>query len=515
MVHLFLSQTTCDDDNGDIDINAGAASGMASLLEELGSLLWQVIVANGRAESRLWLCSTIASINSIGPREQWVLFRKLLESSSHRRRIAAQVLQLVFEKKPREAGKLLAKKCYMLEKFFSGNPGRILQWFGNFATSGKYEHQKGARAISQYAFINRDVCWEELEWKGKHGQSPAMVATKPHYFLDLDVLRTVENFLENVPDFWVSNELAETLKDGEIFRIDMKFFTDQFTHLMYEENAADVWAFIDEFLNDEQFSNLCNLLLILLNENELSEFMIHIHKVCSNLHSKVSWQTEKFQEPFSPSFWLEILLLTSPQKLAIDELLLSNAVINHGRQLLRLVQSDEHIEEKDKINEILSKVNRIRDEAQHWSLMKECTKINRLAAMKLLGLESWVVHSHLALQCKSSDSWESFFLANGIGFRKSATFSLVGRDGSSHNGGSRTGDSSSARVPRNIKKRHRKKRKKYPADYDHSSSDELTEITSSTRWEGLGSDGCWLISTDTYSSPWSSVCISLSLILFL
>ncbi|KAF3789956.1 hypothetical protein EJ110_NYTH05522 [Nymphaea thermarum] len=137
-----------------------------------------------------------------------------------------------------------------------------------------------------------------------------MVAMKPHYFLDLDVLRTVENFLENVPDFW------ETLKDGEIFRIDMKFFTDQFTHLMYEDNAADVWAFIDGFLNDEQFSNLCNLLLILLKE----------------------------KGPFSSSFWLEILLLTSSHKLAIDELLLSNAVINHGRQLLCLVQIDEHIE---------------------------------------------------------------------------------------------------------------------------------------------------------------------------
>ncbi|CAN6448851.1 unnamed protein product [Victoria cruziana] len=503
MVRLFLSQGTYDDGDADVDIDGGGANEMVSLLEELASLLWQVIVANGRAESRLWLCNTLGSINSVRPREQWVLFRKLLESSSRRRRIAAQVLQLVFEKKPWDAGKVLAKKCYMLEKFFSGNPGRILQWFGNFATSGKYEHQKGARAISQYAFINRDICWEELEWKGKHGQSPAMVATKPHYFLDLDVLGTVENFLENVPDFWVSKELAESLKDGEIFRMDMTFFTDQFTYLMYEENAADVWVLIDEFLNDEQFLNLCKHLLILLDENELSDFIIHMGKVCSHLRSEVAWQTEKFREAYSPTFWLEILLSTGPHKLEIDELLLSNAVINHGRQLLRLVQSDEYIEEKDKISEILSKINRVQSEAKHWSMMKECLIINRSAAVKLLGLESWVVHIHLAMECKTSALWESFFTENEIGFQ-SATYSLVGPDGSSCNGGSRVGDSSSVRVPRNIKKRYRRKRR-HRSDYGHSSSDELTEPSSSTRWEGFGSDGCWLISTDNFSSAWSSV----------
>lgn len=121
MVRLFLSQGTYDDGDADVDIDGGGANEMVSLLEELASLLWQVIVANGRAESRLWLCNTLGSINSVRPREQWVLFRKLLESSSRRRRIAAQILQLVFEKKPWDAGKVLAKKCYMLEKFFSGN----------------------------------------------------------------------------------------------------------------------------------------------------------------------------------------------------------------------------------------------------------------------------------------------------------------------------------------------------------------------------------------------------------
>ena len=44
-----------------------------------------------------------------------------------------------------------------------------------------------------------------------------MVATKPHYFLDLDIQRTVENFLDNVPEFWSFEEFAESVKDDDIF----------------------------------------------------------------------------------------------------------------------------------------------------------------------------------------------------------------------------------------------------------------------------------------------------------
>jgi hypothetical protein len=87
-----------------------------------------------------------------------------------------------------------------------------MQWFDHFAFTVESSHKRGARALSQYAFVNRDICWEELEWKGKHGQFPAVVATKPHYFRDLDVLRTVQNFLEYVPDFWSSDEFANSVK---------------------------------------------------------------------------------------------------------------------------------------------------------------------------------------------------------------------------------------------------------------------------------------------------------------
>lgn len=112
--------------------------------------------------------------------------------------------------------KVLILACYINN---ARHPMRILQWFSTFSIAGDSAHGKGAKALAQFAFVNRDICWEELEWNGKHGQSPAVVATKPHYFLDLDVERTVENFLENVPEFWSSEEFAESLKDGEILSV--------------------------------------------------------------------------------------------------------------------------------------------------------------------------------------------------------------------------------------------------------------------------------------------------------
>ncbi|KAL5172167.1 hypothetical protein HKD37_16G044973 [Glycine soja] len=129
---------------------------------------------------------------------------------------------------------------------------------------------KGFRALSQFAFKNTDICWEELEWKGKHGQSLAMVATKPHYFLDLDIQRTVENFLDNVPEFWSFEEFAESVKDDDIFFIDRSFFVHYFIALMHKQEFRDVWDVVNEFLMQQPFSSLCRRLLITLEDQDFA-----------------------------------------------------------------------------------------------------------------------------------------------------------------------------------------------------------------------------------------------------
>lgn len=97
-----------------------------------------------------------------------------------------------------------------------------------------------------------------------------MVATKPHYFLDLDIQRTVENFLDNVPEFWSFEEFAESVKDDDIFFIDRSFFVHYFIALMHKQEFRDVWDVVNEFLMQQAFSSLCGRLLITLEDQDFA-----------------------------------------------------------------------------------------------------------------------------------------------------------------------------------------------------------------------------------------------------
>ncbi|XP_026660061.2 LOW QUALITY PROTEIN: uncharacterized protein LOC103706052 [Phoenix dactylifera] len=490
MVQLFLQKLALDE-GGD----KTAVKERLSLLQKLESIIWSVLTSEGRYEARLWLCNTISCIHTITPQDQHDLFMDLLRSSLSKHDVAAQLLQMIFEKRPEKAGHVIAKKCYMLEKFFEGNPRHVLQWFDNFAGASESGHTKGARAISQFAFVNRDICWEELEWKGKHGQSPAVVATKPHYFQDLDVLQTVENFLEYVPDFWSSDELVESVKDGEILQIDKKYFVDQFVQMMYRENCEDIWAVIEEFLMEEQFSYLSQHLLIQLDECMLLTFLKSLSKyVCQNMQCK---------DFAYPSCWLENLLSACDSNISLDEILLLNAVIVRGRQLLRLMGDEEHGDERGKMEELLQAASAFSD-ADHWALMKECIQMKQLAAVKWIGLQSWVLYYCLSKECKTPQAWELLFIRNGITFRKADDYSLLRSGEFSEGFDSDGGDMDSSRGGHKKRRRERKKRKKYGKD--ESILDELVEFEPSNGWLGLHLGGRrWLLSTDGFSCVWNMV----------
>ncbi|KAK9164499.1 hypothetical protein Syun_005401 [Stephania yunnanensis] len=405
MFDLFLP-----DQNWSGDGDTEAVKRRISLLSKLENVIWSLLTSEGRSESRLWLCNTISSLSSITANVQCELFMNLLRSKPRNLSLAAHVLQMIFEKRPRIAGLIIAKKSYILEEFFKGNSRRILQWFDNFSDVGS-EHGKGARALSQFAFINRDICWEELEWRGKHGQSPAVVAIKPHYFLDLDVLQTMQNFLENVPEFWSSDEFAESLRDGEIIQIDRKFFVDYFVDLMFED-SSEVWEMVKDFLKEESFSFLCRHLLINLKEQDLKVFLDSLRKFLARERPKCFEQ---------PSSWLELLLLHNVSS-SIEELLLLNAVINQGRQLLRIVHDEEHKKHKKKIQEL---VVVMASDTADASVMKESVKMDKADAVKWLGLQSWVLQYRLLEECQTPESWEDFFMRNGISFRSSSRYDLL------------------------------------------------------------------------------------------
>ena len=391
----------------------------------------------------------------------------------------------------------------MLNK--AGNSRRILLWFSNFAAGGGLDHRKGAKALSQFAFVNRDICWEELEWKGKHGQSPAMVATKPHYFLDLDVQLTVENFLENVPEFWSSNEFTESVKDGEILFIDREFFLQYFVDLMYKEDSTDVWEVINKFLIEESFSSLCHRLLIILEEKDLNNFLVLLGKL---LNPKL--EPKNFS---NSSYLFEVILSKCSDCGSIDQMLLLNAVINQGRQLLRLLRDEEGQEEHAKIKDIVSQICAIPSNANSLvPIFMECFKTKTVKAIKWLGLQSWVLYYRLSEDCQTPESWESLFKDNDIGFRTSNKYELLHHDDLSEKSGSDLDHKASVRVKH--RKKGKRKRRKKNFSHDDTYGIELPDFDTTNRVLGLQANaGCWLLCIDGYSVSWSSVSSSLTSII--
>lgn len=388
----------------------------------------------------------------------------------------------------------------------AGNSQRILEWFGNFASAAGSEHRKGAKALTQFAFVNRDICWDELEWKGRHGQSPAIVATKPHYFFDLDVVRTVENFLENVPEFWSSDELADSVEFGDILAVDTKFFVDCFVRMMYEDNFEDVWTAISEFLMEEQFSYLCGRILILLDECELHNFLISLRKViCSSLPGSYDLDI---------SFWLEILLLESNGCPSIDELLVTNSAIRHGRQLIRLLDDEEHEDIKENIGKLTLNNDHAQTDVSISAFMKDCLNMNKAAAIKWFSLQSWFFHYYLFKKCRTVEQWESLLHENGVHFRKSKNFFSANHGGLSEVTDHDLDEDDLHRSGKKSKSRKRK-RKKYP-NRDLSTDAVLLEMDASSGGQNLKAGGIsWFLSTDGFSCSRDSVCFYSIEILFL
>lgn len=379
----------------------------------------------------------------------------------------------------------------------AGNPKRVLEWFVHYSSGSALELGKGTKALSQFAFKNRDICWEELEWKGKHGQSPAVVATKPHYFLDLDIQQTVENFLENVPEFWSSDEFAESVKDGDIFFIDRQFFVQYFIDLMYKEDARDVWEVIDEFLTEQPFSSLCHHLLITLEEQDLFNFLKLLRRF---LHPKME------SKPFNGvSSLFEIVLVKSEAPGSIDQILLLNAIFTQGRHLLRLLRDEDAQNLQERIKEIVSRISAIPGNSNSLIPFFKNVGMSTSEVIKYLGLQCWVLYYRMSQECHTPESWESVFLSNHIGFRSSNKYALLDDDGLSvehlH-----SNDCTASIVDKSRKKQKARKKRRRNRDLDEDYDDVLLNFGStSEKLDLLPNSGSWLLSTDGYLATWTNV----------
>lgn len=155
-------------------------------------------------------------------------------------------------------------------------------WFSHFSMDGMSSFKYGAKALAHYVLMHRDVVsfearhgpghgpwavlgyeeggalllhalrvmkageglvpqprvcsctgcpgrllqvWQLLVWEGKHAQAPVSVATKTHYFCELDVVRSVRAFLRHCPDFWRSDLFLDALvAQGELLQLEPAWF---------------------------------------------------------------------------------------------------------------------------------------------------------------------------------------------------------------------------------------------------------------------------------------------------
>lgn len=452
-------------------------------LAAIESLIWRALASQGRFEACLWLCASIGSLQ-VPPHLHSSLFLDLIKRSPHKRKdgfssqhqddsldqaLSRQFLRLACENQPRRVMSLFAKDSKLIRSFFSGHPKRILAWFENFSTEHKKGYELGAQALAHFAFIHRDKCWKELEWRGPHGQAPATVASKPFYFLDLDVLRTVENFLHNVLEFWSSDELWGSLKEGEILSIDMEFFIDKLFHRMSDQ-SSDVWHMLENFLTEETFSDLCQRLLSFLDDkgllaflNNLSVALLNSRRVSASEGSK-HVKRRGSQLACGVSKWLEDVLISGAKCPSLVCAMICEACVGHARQLLRIFKDEENAQEFNSLKCLLleSDGTEALNGRKHWAIRKEGLKSNRWEMVKWLALEAWSMYFLLTEKYTSPALLEALLSANSIEFRHCSQDLLDKEQGRSK-----------SKTDENARKDRKRKKKKKGTRFDESDREQL------------------------------------------
>ncbi|KAG0630537.1 hypothetical protein M758_1G186000 [Ceratodon purpureus] len=467
-------------------------------LDGVAAVLERVVLG---AEARMWLVTTVAALE-VPSQVQVDCFFDLLQNSmrdsakrggeSGHGALELQLTRMICENSPRLAAKLIAKDSSLFKRLFSGHPKRILMWFDKFAGVGQSEHQQGARALANFAFRNRDLCWHLLEWEGKHSQAPSTVAAKPHYFLELDVVNTVLNFLEDEPEFWRSEEFRDSLEDGEFLSIDISFFAEYLVKKLASDidSALDTWKVLKDYLRDESFSVLCHQLLHVASDEKLVRFINDLSSDLSHGYKKdrKNIKTNSYRKAMS---WMEVLVYAGIQWKSLMQPMFCNACIKYGRNLLRILEEEEHEEDANSLRELMN-IRSEDEKKEHWALREKCLRMDKTAACRYAALEAWVLFYQLSSESAGADSYESLLDECGIQYRhhSSAVEKADGRERKRNK----------KRSKRSRKRKHRRRDSSDEEDSDDAPWSDI-ELSSSDRLSK--EEQGWRLSIDNYSLTWT------------
>jgi len=114
----------------------------------------------------------------------------------------------------------------LLRDFFKRSDAAIRGWFSHFSMGGISEFRHGALALANWTLTHRDTAWQHLVWSGRHSQAPVAVASKTHYFCELDIVASVRALIRHAPEFWSSQELLKAVRGAgatDFLAIDMEY----------------------------------------------------------------------------------------------------------------------------------------------------------------------------------------------------------------------------------------------------------------------------------------------------
>lgn len=271
-------------------------------------------------------------------------------------------------------------------------------WFKHFAGPGGREHKYGAKALSQFFFANRNEYWHELVWSGKHPQSPVSVAAKSHYFCELDVERTVERLIDRVDQFWDSEELWDSLENGDIVALNPIFFAEEIEKKMKgrqsrEEEAAS-WDLLEDFLESLSFPTLCNRVLHAVPDSDLLIFANRLSSFLGNGKNS-KWSSRdidvlNFKKCLEPSN----ALLQGISWKSFDNLLLCCSCMFYGHRIIKILEEEDNADEFEEISRILKDDNvvfSLESKEGGWRFKSSVLQKAKEDVVLLIALDSWVV----------------------------------------------------------------------------------------------------------------------------
>ena len=358
--------------------------------------------------------------------------------------------------------------------FFAGGDDeegrrRAKAWFGGFRRDGR--HERGARALCRFALARRDAAWRWVVWGGKHAQAPAVVAQKPHYFCEVDVGETVRNFARELPQFWASDELWETLETGEVVSIDREFFASLLYRRLRDEvqrgggggdgsapghdasgerggrsgeGRGAVSRLTTRYVKEEDFSLLCRRVLPRVAEDDVCGFTRGLlprgvevfHTAAESRAAREGSPARPGGEPSDAKTAAAAAAFAGVTWRDADVASMAAALATRGRAVVRLVEEGEANETREIVRDALGLADErngdgdggraVSSEAsaeeQHLALLRWAAEGERAgepeAGRFALLLQSWATRYALHVRGGGTRATEAVLRENGVRFTR-------------------------------------------------------------------------------------------------